>query len=407
MVEDARKAWLPNVRIGEQINVGTDNSLIGAYFTMGFVPSASGGNRASNRSTLAAGNVAALTAEWEVYNFGGYQARTKEAEASMHIDEAGLVRDQFQIEWVVVQQYFELLKYRSMLTVQRNNIDRTRTIKDVVKAFADNGLRPGVDTAIADAEWSKARLVYLDIANAYDLVRSRISSLTGIDTTVITPDTIVYRQLPALFARISALDTNTVNHPAVQYAQAFYQDNLAREAVIHKSYMPKIYLMGSGWIRGSSISPADVYNSSLTNGLAWSRSNYLLGGAITYNLLDPLRARYKSNIQRFLTESARQNMEEQKVQVRLAAQQADINVRASIERLKEIPRQLAAARAAYRQKLALYNSGLTNIVEVTTALYLLNRAETDSILAGDTAWKAVIRKVEAANQLNLFLSNLK
>jgi outer membrane protein TolC len=165
--------------------------------------------------------------------------------------------------------------------------------------------------------------------------------------------------------------------------------------------------MGSGWIRGSSISPADVYNSSLTNGLAWSRSNYLLGGAITYNLLDPLRARYKSNIQRFLTESARQNMEEQKVQVRLAAQQADINVRASIERLKEIPRQLAAARAAYRQKLALYNSGLTNIVEVTTALYLLNRAETDSILAGDTAWKAVIRKVEAANQLNLFLSNLK
>jgi outer membrane protein TolC len=405
-VEDARKAWLPAVRVGEQVNIGTDNSLSGAYFTLGFVPSASGGRRAVNRTDLAAGNVAALTAEWEVYNFGGYDARTKEAEASLGIDEAGMTREQYQVEWAVVQQYFELLKYRSMLTVQRNNIDRTLTVKNAVKAFADNGLRPGVDTSVADAELSKARLVYLDMANAYALVRSQISGLTGIDTAAIVVDTAIYRRLAALFPLIAVLDTNAMQHPAVQYSQAIYQDNIARETLIRKSYMPKLYLMGSGWLRGSSISPSDVYNSSLGNGLAYSRSNYLLGGAITYNLLDPLRVKYKSNIQRAVTEVARQNVEEQKLQVRQAQQQADINVRASIERLREIPRQLTAANEAYSQKLALYNAGLTNIVDLTTTLYLLNRAETDSILASDTAWKAIIRKAAAANQLNLLLSNL-
>src|ERR1043165_5655596 len=43
VVEDTRHAWLPALRLHEQLDAGTDNSLNSAYFPMGIIPSASGG----------------------------------------------------------------------------------------------------------------------------------------------------------------------------------------------------------------------------------------------------------------------------------------------------------------------------------------------------------------------------
>jgi outer membrane protein TolC len=405
-VEDSRKAWIPSVRIGEEINLGTDNSMSGSLYTLGFIPSTSGGRRTAGRSELATGNVAAVTAEWELYNFGGYASRTNEAIASLGVDQSALEREQFQISWTLIQEYFDLLKYQGLMTVQQNNIARTETIGRSVKAYADNGLKPGVDTSFANAELSKARLVYLDLSNDYALTRSRMALLTGLAPESIQPDSNLTRRLVTLLQTTMPVDTNTQNHPSVKYYRSIYEDNVAREQVLRKSVMPKIYLMGSGWVRGSSITPADVYNSDLLTGFGYTRSNYLLGAAITYNLLDPVRVKYKQNIQKSLTEAAGQQVEEQRTLLQDAQRRADINLQAAAARLKEIPVQLNAARDAYSQKLALYDSGLANIVDLTTALYLLNRAETDHILADDTAWKAIIQKLYASNQVNLLLSNL-
>ena len=73
----------------------------------------------------------------------------------------------------------------------------------------------------------------------------------------------------------------------------------------------------------------------------------------------------------------------------------------------EIPIQFNSANDAYQQKLALYNSGLATIVDLTNALFILNRAETDNINIQSELWKATIQKVYAENRVQQFLDFIK
>lgn len=407
-LEDTRHAWLPSLKLHEQLDAGTDNSLNSAYFPIGIIPSASGGRRPENDGNLATGNIAAIAGDWEVYNFGSYKARTAEARAALQVSEAGLDREKYSIAAAVVQNYLELVKYASLLTLQQKNIQRTDTVKRAIQAYINSGLKPGVDSSVAEAELSKARLVYIEWTNAYNLIKSQLSALTGLDTSAVIPDTAINRRLFALFPSAAPVtDTFYAQHPFLRYYQSIYNDNLAQQQVIRKALLPKVSLMAAGWMRGSSISPTDVYDKNLLNGFGYSRYNYLAGVGITYNLFDISRTRYRLNTQKFRTMAAEQDVQEEKTVLSNALRQADITIGSALQKLREIPLQVKAATEAYGQKLALYNAGLTSIVDVTNALYVLNRAETDAVYANDAAWKAVFGKAYAGNTISTLLSTIK
>lgn len=405
-VEDAKHAWIPSVRVADQITVGSDNGLSGPYFSLGFVPSISGGRRPVNKSDLAAGNLAALVAEWEVYNFGSYAARQKDAEAGLQINQADLEREKYTVQWLVVQQYFDLMLYRQMMAVQQRNMQRAAEMKTIIAALVGSGLKPGADTSLATAELSKLRLDYLDTERAYALSRNQLAFFTAKDLATIEPDTNLAALLPKMLLLASAPEMNTNNHPELAYTQALYAKDLTQGEALRKSTMPKIMLMGAGMLRGSSISPDDHYDDNILTGLGYTRSNYILGAAISYNLTDPLKVKYKRNIQQAQTEVTRQNLELQQAMLNNNLLRTDIQLKTTMARLQEIPYQLRASSDAYQQKLALYNSGLSNIADLTSALYLLNRAELDKVLAQNAAWRAVIDKLSTSAQLPLFLSNL-
>jgi hypothetical protein len=82
-------------------------------------------------------------------------------------------------------------------------------------------------------------------------------------------------------------------------------------------------------------------------------------------------------------------------------------VAAAVQKLHEIPVQLQAATDAYNQRLALYHEGLANIIDVVNAYYVLNRAETDLVLAQDEYRKALFQQAYARNQIGRLLTFLK
>ncbi|MBC8154451.1 MAG: hypothetical protein H7Z72_16225, partial [Bacteroidetes bacterium] len=86
---------LPNVRLHDQIDVGTANGISGSYFSLGLIVPTSGGRRGENRMDLASGNIALASMDWEVYNFGRFAAEDQLARAEIAIGEAGLEREQF------------------------------------------------------------------------------------------------------------------------------------------------------------------------------------------------------------------------------------------------------------------------------------------------------------------------
>ena len=77
------------------------------------------------------------------------------------------------------------------------------------------------------------------------------------------------------------------------------------------------------------------------------------------------------------------------------------------QRLQEIPNQLKAANDGYRQKLSLYKSGLTDIIELDAALNILYRAETDYVQAKYAYTNALIPKGYNENQVNTILNLIK
>ena len=69
-VTDTKHSFLPRLKLSEQVNVGSDNSLAGSYFTYGITPSTSAGVRDENNLQPATGNIGVLYSEYELFNFG-------------------------------------------------------------------------------------------------------------------------------------------------------------------------------------------------------------------------------------------------------------------------------------------------------------------------------------------------
>jgi len=72
---------------------------------------------------------------------------------------------------------------------------------------------------------------------------------------------------------------------------------------------------------------------------------------------------------------------------------------------QEAPVQIKSATDAYIQKSTLYKNGLSNIVDLTQALYILNRAETDRDIAYSNVWQGLLLKAAATGDFNLFTSS--
>jgi len=163
---------------------------------------------------------------------------------------------------------------------------------------------------------------------------------------------------------------------------------------------------GAAWGRGSSVDPEGNYNS-LSSGLNFQRSNYLVGLGISYNLFDLRRERLKLNTQKTESDYFHNKLEEQKQLLAASANQANAEMQTARLRLIEIPKQLKAASDGYRQKLSLYKNGLTDIIELDAALSILYRAETDYVQAKYAYTNALFSQAITDNRVSTILNLLK
>jgi len=291
------------------------------------------------------------------------------------------------------------------LGIQYRNITRTQQILTSIMSLAKSGVRAGVDTSIAEAELSKARLNYIEVGNQLKQVQLQLSAVSGFPYQSIVPDTTVEMTLidqPTAYL----FPADTTNHPLINYYRSVYQNNLQREDLVKKQYNPKISLEAAAWDRGSSIDGAGQYNS-LSTGYGFQRGNYLVGIGISYNLFDLRRKQLKLRTQKASTDYSLKKLQEQQQLLDIRASQADVEMETAINRLKEIPKQLKAANDGYRQNLSLYKNGLSDIITLDASLNILYRAETDYMQAKYDYSNALFQKAITENQVNTILNLLK
>jgi len=397
--------WLPNLKLNYQADIGTSNNTTGPYFGFGIIPSSSGGVHNTSVTTATSDNLGIAALDWEVYNFGKYGAQNRVANSDVTVEQNQFAESKYDLRAFTIGNYLQLLRLQDFMGIQYRDIQRTQEILRSIMSLAKSGVRPGVDTSIAQAELSKARLNYIEVNNQYKQVQLQLSAVSGYPYQSIAPDTTVEMTLigqPAAYL----FTADTSNHPLINFYRSVYQNNLERENLVKKLYNPTISLEAAAWDRGSSVDAAGQYNN-LSSGYGFQRGNYLVGVGISYNLFDLKRRQLKLRTQKASTDYAYKQLQEQQLLLNVSASQADVEMETALNRLKEIPNQLKAANDGYRQKLSLYRNGLTDIVELDAALNILYRAETDYMQAKYDYSNALFQKAITENQVNTILNLLK
>ena len=401
---EVRNNWLPNLRLNYQADIGTNNNVAGPYFGFGIIPSDSRGVRTQSNTTAVSANVGVAALDWEIYNFGAYGAQNRVAQSNIQIEQNNFAQSKYQLEAYTIGNYLLLMSLQDYLKIQGQNIRRNQEILRSIGSLTRSGVRPGVDTSIANAELSKARLNYIELNNQLQQVQLRLSTVSGLPYQSIIADSIVEDQL--INSPYGQLNTDTANHPLINYYKSLYQNSKEQENLVKKQYNPKILLEGAAWGRGSSVDATDHFNS-LSTGWGFQRDNYLVGVGISYNIFDLRRKQLKVRIQKTQSDYFQNKLQEQKTLLAANANQAYAEMQTARQRLTEIPHQLRAANDGYRQKLSLYKNGLTDIIELDAALNILYRAETDYVQAKYAYTNALFNQAITDNKISTILNLLK
>ncbi len=402
---DTKHSFLPQIRMSEQLNLSTDNSIAGSYLPIGITASTSAGIRDQNNMQAAVGNLGALYGEFTVMNFGLNKAKLNSAEAIVQFEEADYSREVYDLTLTVAKIFFQLLKVQNRLNVDRENVERYQSVFKVIKALSNSGLIAGADSSLAMAELSKAKMNYNQSGGSLMQLKLQMEGLTGIPISkiIVVQPTANANILHPVYPNWIA---DSVSNPLIQYYQKQKDILELNQQLIKKEYLPKIILAGSAWARGSSIQYNDQFKS-LSTGLGYQRFNYALGVGISYPLLNGLYKKDKLNINRYQLQASEYQIRNQQLALKIGMSQATSALETSDANLLELPSQLKAAQDIYQQKIAQYKAGIISLIDLTNASFVLYRSQTDYLDVVTDWYLAQLGKAAYAGSLEQFIQTIK
>ncbi|WP_316810930.1 TolC family protein [Pedobacter heparinus] len=407
-LQQAKTEYLPNLSLSAQQDYGTINGQNGPSYGLGGLGAASSGPAFEKQNWNAAfGGLYLANMNWDFFTFGRIREKINVAGSILKRDQSDLEQEKFQHEIKVSAAYLNLLAAQRLTRSQKNNLQRALTFKNTAVIRARNGLIAGVDSSLAGAEVSSAKIA---LTRAIDLEQeqaNRLGILMGVTSINTTLDTASITRIPTQIYPDSLI--NEHSHPLLQFYKARVDVGNEQLKLFRKSYYPSFSLFGVIQGRGSGFGPGyaqdqTAFTRSYTDGINPTRSNYLAGVGMVWNLTSILRSQPQVRAQQFVTRGLQNeyDLTGQQLQAQLAL--ANAKLKNALDNYNEAPVQVKAASEAYWQKSTLYKNGLTTIVDLTQALYTLNRAETDRDIAYNNVWQALLLKSAALGNFDLFIN---
>jgi outer membrane protein TolC len=403
-VLQSKREYLPNLNFSAQQDYGTVNGQNGPLYGMGLSVASSGLPLPHQNWNSAFGALYLTNVNWDFFAFGRAKERIHVSETIVKRDESDLAQEQFQHSIRVASAYLNLIVAQRLTKSWENNLERALAIKNVVVTRAKNGLIAGVDSSLANAEVSNAKI---SITQAKDLEQEQANNLArlmGVTEQNFVLDTMFVTKMPA---EVEDSVYRIENHPLLQ----FYSNRIAvsnqQAKYFHTLGMPVLSLFGVFQGRGAGFSSnyavdQSAYSQSYFEGIKPVRANYLLGIGATWNVTNIFRTRQQVLSQNFVSNALQEeyNVVDQQIKNQLIL--SETKIKNAVANFQEAPVQVKSAADAYLQKSVLYKNGLSNIVDLTQSLYILNRAETNRDVAFTNLWQALLLKAAAAGDFGVF-----
>lgn len=410
-VEQAKRDYLPNLVLSAQQDYGTVNGQNGPLYGFGGYGVASSGLPLPNQNWNAAfGSLYLANVNWEFFSFGKAKERIKVAREVAERDNMDLQQELFNHQVKVSAAYLNLLAAQKLTLSYKKNLFRADTFRQVVVTRALNGLIAGVDSSLANAEVSNAKIALTKAKDFEQEQSNKLAQLMGIPPTEFTLDSFFISHVPAGMEQ--STDSDIANHPTLRWYQSRINVGKEQKKYLKTLYYPSLSLVGIFQTRGSGFrsdyaSNQQAFTQNYFDGIKPSRSNYLIGIGLTWNLTQPLRISKQVKGQTFTNQALTDEFELANQQIRAQLVLADTKIENALSNYREVPTQVKAASDAFLQKSVLYKNGLTNLVDVTQALYALIRAETDRDIAYNNVWQALLYKAAASGDFSLFVNKIE
>ncbi|MFT4152484.1 TolC family protein [Parafilimonas sp.] len=411
LVANTKNEYLPNIIAGFQDAYGTVNGQYGPL-SAGSIAGVSSSGPVYSEQVWHAGFASqyVVNTNWEVFSFGRLKSRIEAFKASASKDSADIAQEEFIQSVKVADTYLNLLIAQKLISNAQSNLDRATYVQQVVLAKAKTGLIAGVDSSISNAQVSSARIALIDAQTTEQEQRSLLAQLMNAPPVEYDLDTgFFFKQIPSVFDD----DFDVAQNPQVQFYKSRVTASDEYADYLKKSILPGVNLFGIFQSKGSGFgydySPANSgsYSKSFTDGLNPTRSNYVTGVSIAWNIMSLSKIKHQVSAQRFLSLGYANEADLISTQLKDQLVLADQRIANVMQRFKETPVQYKAALDAYLQKTVLYKNGLTDIVDVQQALFALNKAETDAGISYIAVWRALLLKCAASGDFNLFISQAR
>lgn len=411
-VKETRREYLPDVNLSAQNDYGTVNSQYGplaAYKVPGV--GSSGPVFAAQNWKAAFGALYLTNVNWDFFQFGRAKEKTRVAQTVLNRDQSDLDQERFQQSIRVSAAYLDLLAAQKLTISQQHNLERAQAFQGVVVARAKNGLNPGVDSSLANAEVSNARIA---LTNAIEFQQEKANQLAQLmqvaapDSGNYPLDSVFVSRIPSSLSTAPAQPLN--NHPLLKFFQARVSVSDEQAKYLKTFNYPTFSLFGVLQDRGSGFGSnygtqfPDAYTGNYLKGVSFDRGNYLLGIGVVWNITSPLRVHQQVAAQQFTSQGLQEEygLISQQLQAQLVL--SETRIRNALDNYREAPIQVKAASDAYTQKEVLYKNGLATIVDVTTASFILNQAETERDIAFNNVWQALLFKAASSGDFALFFN---
>lgn len=400
-----KQQYLPDFTLSAQQSFGTINVQHGPMYAYGGLASAATSMPLAEQNWNAAfGSLYFANINWNVFSFGRIKSQVELGSKKELTAKADLQQEIFQQQIKVSAAYLNLLASQRMKFVQEKNAERAQVFYEMTHARAKSGLIPEVDAQLAKAEWSNAKSMQI---KAYDKElewSKQLAVLMNDDFKTYQLDSLYSTSLPE---KLMTTSENYISkHPYLQWQQSQINESEQNINVLKAHKKPNLSAFGVIQGRGSGFESNyaqdnSAYSPSYLKGVGIDRGNYLLGVSLSWNITNVFRFNTKIKEQQFLTQSLQHTFDAQQKELKALSQQADEQLKNAYLNFDETEIQLEAAALAHKQQTALYENGLSTLVDFTQALYGLNRAEIDYEIAKNNVWQALLLLASAQGDIQV------
>lgn len=407
-VKQARRDYLPNFNLSAQQDYGTINGQNGPLYGFNGLGTASSGPALGEQNWNAAfGALYLVNMNWDFFTFGRIHERINLSKAEVKRQENDLEQEKFQHQIRVSAAYLNLLASQRLLRTQQKNLSRAEIFRNTAVARVKNGLLAGVDSTLATAEVSRARIALTQAKDFMKEQNNRLVTLMGVEPTDFITDTTFVTQIPKSILALN-IQADSI-HPLLNYYKSRIDYSNQQIKLYRRNYYPTISMFGVLQTRGSGFNSdyatdQTSYTKNYLDGIDANRSNYLVGIGVTWNITTPFRTSKQVQAQQFISKGLQDEYDAISTDLKSQQDLADSKIKFAMENYNEAPIQVRAAAQAYLQKSTLYKNGLTTLTDITQTLYTLNRAETDRDIANNNVWQSLLLKAAATGNFNLFIN---